>query len=870
MPVFRPSPILATQRLSQLAPLKWFKAPSRTADKPVYVTKRLLEGEKARDTYGRMRQCGIRPCVPVIVLAIKACSERWDLMSLHSDLVATKNDRDVSVANTLIDSYAHFGLVADARKVFDGIQCRDAISWNTMIKGYVQNGDGKGALELFSRIQEDGLLPNARTYLAALQACSMVAAREKGTVVEGGRLVKVATLERGAAIHAEIVKNQYSGDVFVSSGLVDMYSKCGSLENAKLVFDKMEFHDVVSWTAIIMGHCNCGEAELALALFSRMKEEGFIPDGTTFVAVLKACASLAVKETSGSHGEVALASLEKGRALHTELKKLGIKSDMVLESSLVDMYVKCGSLEDARLVFERMHRRDALAWTSMISGTAQAGNGELALQMFARMQEEGIRPDAPAFVAALGACSSLAAREGKRVEGKFKKSLVLQKGTAIHSKLAKIVKLPNAFVENALVDMYAKCGNIQRAREVFDAMLERDLVSWNSMILGLAQNDECEPALKYFSVMQHEGFKPGTRTIVGVFKACAAMVALETGRKFHVEARISGLDNDPTVASSIVDFYAKCGSMSDAQEVFDSLEARDLVTWNALIAGYSCCGDNERVLELLVSAEKEVGSVNGVTLLCVLASYSHAGLVEEGKSFFETMNSRYGVQPGVEHCTSMVDLLSRANRLEEAASMAKRISRDSSKVAWITVLGACFKWKNVEVGKLAFDSVPKEDGDPSPFVLMSNIYAGAGMWEQRAAVRKAMATKSLSRAQGQSSSWVDAAGTVHRFSSEKEKKMEHPQMEEIVAKLSLFLGDKTRNDDQVCEQSERFAAGCALVNTAAGTDIRISKSGRVCGDCHDVLAAISRQGGGGRLVVCKDISCVHAFRDGHCSCGDFW
>ncbi|XP_024540898.1 pentatricopeptide repeat-containing protein At2g13600-like [Selaginella moellendorffii] len=720
-------------------------------------------GDLALDLFQSMEVRGLRPNAGTFMGAIKACSAIADCeestivigsgkvklgalekgMMVHSRATRIQGDSlDVFVENTLVDMYAKCGSLVDSRGAFDRMEFHTVVSWNALLLGYAENGEGEIALELFERVSCE---KNALTFVAAVKACSGLAAREDQRQVDG-RLVKVVALERGTRVHAQ-ASSIDDPEAVLANTLVDFYSKCGSMTDARRVFDSMECQKAVAWNALMFGYCEYGDAGTVLELFNRMKtSRDCAPTSRSYVAALKACTSVAGKEVARKIDgrAVKLASLEKGMALHAGAVEKGHTADCFVTITLIDMYANCGSLVDARSVFDRMPSRSVVAWTALLMGYAESGEEGLALDLLTTMKDEGFEPDTLTFVAAAKACIGVAAKEeGRQVDGKLVKVFALDKGRTLHSQAAKLGCDTDVFLASTFVDVFARCGSMVDARRVFDAMPFHSMVSWNSMLLGYIEAREEAKAVEAFgSMRQEESFSLSSQNLVAVLKACGSSVAFRFGKAVHSDACRWGHETEALLATCFVDVYGKCGSMVDAHTTFDSLGSVDLVAWTALIAGYSRLGDTSSVFRLFHSMQDEGLGANRVTFICVLIACSHAGLVDEGRRYFQAMSSKYGVTPGVEHYHCMVDMLGRANALDEAVELLEAMPFEASAVAWKTVLGACQKWKNLRVAKMAFEALMSRGGgsDGAVFRLMGNVYAAAGMWEEKAKLEERLSS----------------------------------------------------------------------------------------------------------------------------------
>lgn len=860
--------------------------------------------KEALKVYEQMRDDGVEvtPLAQTFIILLKACSNLRDLNTarkIHADAISSGLERNLYVATMLIDVYAKCGNLVDARRVFEKMPRRDAVSWTAMILGCVQMDQAEEALQLYTRMHEEGVEPDARTYVGILKACSRLA--ESADMKKCDSILgKKRCLQTVTAIHADIIeKRGYESDVFVGNMLVVAYAKCGSLENARLVFDKMSRRDVVSWNAIISGYSQMGKGEEALQLYTRMQKECVTPDSWTYVGVLKGCCSLAeVQGRVGDHdaGMLAVSAicLETVRSIHADVKKANLESSLFVGNVLVDVYARYGSLEDARVVFERMPRRDVVSWNAMILGYAYMNKGEEALFLYSRMQQEGVVADSRTYVAALKACSSLAEAEreidGERVGVNRRR---VQTVRAIHSSVGKtkLAMEVSVFIGTALVDAYAKCGSMDEARRVFDAMPCRDVVSWTALIVGYAQVDKGDMALQLYSQMLQLGVVPDARTYVGALNACGSLAALEKGKEIHSQIMSGtgpqGLD-DFFLTDSLIDMYGKCGSMRDALRVFESMPTRTTVAWNALISGYAHLGESELVFDTFHRMEREGAQANAVTFLAVLTVCSHVGMVERGQSYFMLMSTNYGIAPTMKHFACVIDLLGRAGELDKATKMVESMPCMPNNAVWRSILAACRKWGDLERARRIFErAVELNTADAATFVLMANIYAAAAMPEEAKKTQARRVQLGAWKRPGLSR-WTDSWGIVHTFavSDPSQHPFSHSQLEGVHAKLAdLLIRMKKQGyvpqldsvlrdipEEQkelaLCGHSERLAIAYALLNAHPQTTIRVVKNLRVCEDCHTAIAFISSIEQ--RTIICRDTIRFHVFKDGKCSCAGYW
>jgi pentatricopeptide repeat protein len=795
--------------------------------------------EKVIQLFQQMQLEGISPDKFTFVPVIKACAGLGALEDgrlVHKQLIQSGFESDVFVGSSLVDMYAKCGSIKDAWRVFNKMSSRNVVTWTAMILGHVKCGQGQKALELYEQMQQEGVQPDSVTFVGVLNACASLAA-----------------LKEGRCVHQQIVECGWDADVFVGNSLVDMYAKCGSMEDAWRVFNKMPSRDVVTWTAMILGYVQCWQGQKALELFQQMQQEGVRPDSVTFVAVLNACASVI--------------ALEEGRSVHVQIIQNGLDSEVFVGSSLVDMYAKCGSIEEACRVFSKMPSRDVVTWNAMLLGHVKCGQGQKALELFRQMQQEGVQPDSATFVAALNACASVAA---------------LEEGRCIHHQIIQSCLELDVFVGSSLVDMYAKCGNIEDAWTVFNKMPSRNVVTWTAMVLGHVKCGQGQKALELFQQMQQEGVQPNSVTFVGVLNACASMIALEEGRCVHQHIIRCGWDSDVFVGSSLVDMYAKCGSMEDAWSVFNKMPSRDVVTWTTILGGCAMHGHGKEALKHFKRMCEEGVQPDDVTFICLLSACSHAGLVGEGMQCYASMVKDYMISAKLEHYTCMVDLLGRAGHLQEAENMVMTMPCKPNVAVWMALLSACRIHGHVEMAeRIAKRILEMEPDNAAVYVLLSDIYAAGGNKHLCQTIEQQRKEKGVKKQPGRT--WIEVNNEVHTFVVDDQ---DHPQMPEIHAELQRLSGhmhdagyrtckkfimhdvDEEEKVFRLCHHSEKLAIAFGLINSAPGTPLRIRKNLRVCEDCHTSTKFISKIAG--RTIMVRDANRFHHFEDGVCSCRDYW
>lgn len=738
----------------------------------------------AMQMYEDMKREGVVPDNRTFIGVLKACSFLADmekatvindlpvkfdslrrLRRIHDEINQRGCGADIYLATRLVDMYAKCGSIVDAQHVFESLSNRNGAVWNALIGGYAALEQGETALKLYCQMMEAAEVPNSWIFVSVLKACGGLAAKEHGAIVYG-HLIKVASLQMCRSIHAEVCEKGCESHLFVGAALVDVYAACGSIADARHVFDSMVDQNVVSWSTIIARYADQAQGEEALQLYAHMQDEGIEPNQRTYASVLSALGSLAAeeKEISFLGRSMKLQTLQRGKCIHCAVIEGGFESDVFVSNGLVHMYAKCGSIEDATRVFELLSQRDAVAWNAMILGYAEQLQGEKALLLYAQMQEEGITTNNWIYVSMLKACSCLADVEGDTsLDGGTIKVRCLHKGKTIHAELVETGYGSDVFIGNTLVYLYAKCGSLGDARAVFEALPKRDVVSWNCLISGYSAQGEGERAMQLYPQMLEEGVLPDESTFLCILKACSNIGALNMCTWIHEDIAGDEAKWSPSVRNNLIHAYGKCGNMVKAKGVFDMSPHRDVVSWNSLMAGYARQGECERTLQCYNEMQQAGIKPDTVTFLCILTACSHAGMVDRGLQFFVSMARDHGLSATWQHYACIVDLLSRAGLLEEAEDLLlHNMPMQPDLAMWLSLLNACRKYGSVQLGRRAFDrAVALDPTHRAAYILMSNIYAHAGMQEEAIMIEGLKGAAGALERPGQS--WVEHGDNVQVF-----------------------------------------------------------------------------------------------------------
>ncbi|XP_061338109.1 pentatricopeptide repeat-containing protein At3g63370, chloroplastic [Gastrolobium bilobum] len=796
---------------------------------------------QALELYKEMRLLGVPLDACTFPCVLKACGALFESRlgaEIHGVALKCGYGAFVFVCNALITMYAKCGDLDGSRLLFESIvmENEDTVTWNSIISAHVAEGQFLEALSLFRRMQKVGVASNTYTFVAALQAC------------EDPSFIKL-----GMEIHAVILKSNHFADIYVANALIATYAKWGKMEDVERVFKSMLYKDNISWNTLLSGLVQNDLYSDALNHFRDMQNSGQKPDQVSVLNMIS---------VSGRTG-----NLLNGMEVHAYVIRNGIDSEMQIGNTLIDMYAKCCYVKYMSHVFECMPEKDLISCTTTIAGYAQNECHLEALNLFRKAQLEGMDVDPMMIGSILLACSALNSKN-------FIKEI---HGYVLKSDLADII------LQNAIVNVYGEVGHIDYARRMFESIESKDIVSWTSMITSCVQNGLAIEALELFYSFKENNIQPDTIALVSVLSAAASLSSLKKGKEIHGFLIRNGFSLEGPIASSLVDVYARCATLENSRKIFNSVKQRDLILWTSMINANGMHGFGNEAIDLFKKMTDENVIPDHITFLALLYACSHSGLIVEGKRFFEIMKYEYQLEPWPEHYACLVDLLGRSNSLEEAYHFARNMPFKPSAEVWCALLGACRIHSNKELGELATKKLLQMGTENSGnYVLISNIFAADGKWNDVEEVRLRMKGNGLKKKPG--CSWIEVENKIHTFIARDKS---HPQSDEIYLKLNQLIklleikgGYKAQTKfvfHNVSEEektqmlyghSERLALGYGLLVTPKGTSIRIAKNLRICDDCHTFFKIASEVSQ--RALIVRDANRFHHFERGICSCGDFW
>ncbi|XP_042430316.1 pentatricopeptide repeat-containing protein At4g33170-like [Zingiber officinale] len=842
----------------------------------------------------------------------KLCSASSDLIptaqALHSMVIKIGLASDEMVSSALVNIYSKYGFLREARYIFDKMEERDVVLWNIMIKSYNQLGLVQEACFLFAELHRSEVLrPDDNTVRCILlvqrsdelfeqiqaygiKICFLedfydVLSRNKlsSDLVKAGdyltvlkNFIEMARLnlnydnvtfvivlsavangehfEVAEQLHGLIKKLGMCSDVSVSNSILNIYAKMGSLNRARQIFEEMEELDLVSWNTMISVLAqNFREVE-SVELFIEMLSLGLLPDQFTLASILRACSGITI--SSSLHEQI-----------HGFLLKQGQINDIFVLTALVDAHAKRGRVEEAEILFRGMDSFDLTFCNALLAGYVANNNSRKALDLFRLTIKACERPNDFTLATVLKGCSKLVA---------------LKQGQQVHAFAIKLGFVSDMCVSSGILDMYVKCGHVNDATSVFGDISTPDDVAWTAMISGCVENGDEEYALNLYHQMRQSGVRPDEYTLASLIKACSCLAALGLGKQIHGNVIKFGRSADPFVGTTVLDMYAKCGNIEDSLCLFERMIPTNIASWNVLLLGLAQHGKGKEALNLFKHMILQGLQPDKITLLGVLSACSHSGLVSEAYGYFNSMRKDYCIEPEVEHYSCLVDALGRAGLLQDAEEIMETMPFNASAPMYRALLGACRIQGNMDIGqRIATRLLELEPLDSSAYILLSNIYASVNRWNDVNEARKTMSNMNIKKDPG--SSWIEVKSKIHLFVADD---VSHPEIAAIYQELEDLIRrikDKGYIPDTHCVlldvleeekertlyyHSEKLAIVYGLISTPASSRILVIKNLRVCGDCHNAIKYISNVAT--REIVLRDASRFHLFKDGACTCGDYW
>ncbi|CAN8295040.1 unnamed protein product [Cochlearia groenlandica] len=652
--------------------------------------------------------------------------------------------------------------------------CTQNVTWSVVRKNTMFQGASlssypiSSALNVYVCMISLGLLPNSYTFPFLLRSCA-----------------KSKAFKEGKQIHGHVLKLGYGLDLYVHTSLISMYAQNGKLGDAHKVFDKSPHRDVVSYTALITG------------------------------------------------------------------------------------YASKGYIESAQKLFDEIIVKDVVSWNAMISGYVEIGWYKEAFDLFREMMKMNARPDESTMVTVVSACAQ---------------SKSIELGREVHSWIDEHGFGSNLKVANALIDLYSKCGEVETACGLFEGLWCKDVISWNTLIGGYTHMNLYREALLLFQDMLRSGEFPNDVTMLSVLPACAHLGAIDIGRWIHVyiDKKLKVVTNASSLRTSLIDMYAKCGDIEAAHQVFNGMVHRSLSSYNAMIFGFAMHGRADAAFDLFSRMRKNGIEPDDITFVGLLSACSHSSMLELGRQIFKSMTREHDITPKLEHYGCMIDLLGHSGLFKEAEEMVNTMPMEPDGVIWCSLLKACKQHGNLKLAEsFAQKLIEAEPENSGSYVLLSNIYASAGRWNDVSKLRVLLSHKGMKKIPGCSSIEIDS--TVHEFIIGDKFHPQNREIYEMLEDMEALLNEagfvldtsevlqemeEESKEGALRHHSEKLAIAFGLISTKPGTKLTIVKNLRVCRNCHEATKLISKIYK--REIIARDRTRFHHFRDGLCSCNDCW
>ncbi|XP_043714816.1 pentatricopeptide repeat-containing protein At3g29230-like [Telopea speciosissima] len=537
-------------------------------------------------------------------------------------------------------------------------------------------------------------------------------------------LLQQCSFKQLKQIHAFIITTSLNQDAGISLKFLRRSTEFGKMEYSELLFSQMdEIFDteILLWNAMIRGYAYNGPHQKCISMYDKMTERGLIPNNFTYPYVLNSCALMGLDK--------------EGKKIHCQILKWGYCRVYSVASSLLNFYLKiecyCDSsepsdkedvsLNDTRKVFDEMVLKPIELWNRMISAYANLGNVECAERLFDKMPERDVV-----------SWNSL-------VTG-YAKAGDVEKARDLFYRMPE----KNVISWTCMVEAYASSGDLDKAKRLFQQMPVRNVISWNSMISNYNRHGKFKEALDLFVQMHLGGVDMDGFTFVSALSACSQLGALEFGRWIHNNHIEDWSQVGVTVATALIEMYAKCGDVDRAFQVFIKIGNKDVFCWNVMIKSLAIHGRTADAIKIFFVMQKKGVKPNDFTFSSALFACSHGGLVEEGNQIFYSMKRDFGINPKLEHYGCLVDLLCRNGLLEEAELLLKEMPHDPDVAIWGALLGGCRVSSDSKLVERIMNWVDKlKTNEPGVYVLLSNIYASSGQWPEAVRAREKMEEKSL-------------------------------------------------------------------------------------------------------------------------------
>ncbi|GJM97202.1 hypothetical protein PR202_ga14111 [Eleusine coracana subsp. coracana] len=789
------------------------------------------------------------PLAPAAYERLLRCASRGPSLALvrlaHSHMLRTGYHPGLFLCNNLLAAYCRCRDMRHGRLLFDGMPRRDVVSWNTLIAGYSSAGSPLLALGAFRDAWNSGVCADRYTYAAVLGACA--GARD-------GR--------SGRAAHGLAVVSGHACTAFVTNSVMDMYAKCGMIDEVRLMFDRAEERDEVSWNLLLSAYVRMGWPEVAMNVLVWMHRSRAKLDAFALGGIVKACSEL-----EDSDDDVR-------KMLHGCVVKVGLDLNVFVGSAMVDMYAKNGGLEEAIKVFDCIPDQNVVVYNAMIAGFARLGNDPCpeirieAVRIYSNLLQRRIRPSKFTFKSLLEVCNLINA---------------VRCGRQIHAHVIISGFEGDEYIANALINLYSKVRAVGDSLRCFHRTPKQEIFTWTSMITAFMQDGHFEKSLDLFRELRCMEIEPDQFTISIVMNTCAALSMPMICEQMHCYVAKSGFDQFTVCGNSQIEMYRNIGDLKAAKKTFEKITCLDTFSWSQMVLSYAVHGHGREALLLFETMKDRGVTINEFTFLAILVACSHQGLTDEGIRHYESMKSDYSFVLSLNHVACMVDLLGHAGKLSDAEDIIMRSGWENDPALWRVLLRACRIHGDKERGiKIGEKLMAIEPFDASSYVMLYNLYMDAGK------ISFAMRTRGLMRERGMTKetgiSWAEFGGSIHHFAdgdnSCSQKNEIFTRLEELFVRVkqktehggmnvweSGFQSKKVAQSS-ISKHGELLAVANGLSTLPNTAPVKVMKNQRISWESHETLKLLSE--GENREIIIRDPSRFHHFTQGSCCCQDYW
>ncbi|XP_075497012.1 putative pentatricopeptide repeat-containing protein At1g17630 [Primulina tabacum] len=639
-------------------------------------------------------------------------------------------------------------------------------------------------------------------------------------------------------IHSQVILTSLCS-AFLSARLISVYSKLSLISDAQKVFASAPvdcFCNPFFWNSILRANISLSRYKETLKFYGRMRDLNIQPDGFGFPLIARAC---------GMKGDIKLC-----RSVHCHVISIGFFNNVYVSNELLGMYGEIGQMDIASKLFDRMSVRNCVSWNIMVSGFTKNFDCSSAFEMFCRMEGESLQPNSVTWTSLLSSfarCSqndkawkffvlmrekgiNATAESIAVVISTCAELKVCIKGEILHGYVITAGFENYVFVRNALISMYGKNNNVENAEYLFLGLKSKSIVSWNALISSYAQAGLCDEAFSVFLRLDNSGDDLKVRsnvvtwtalingfvskarysepmeifrqmlfaqvlanavTVASMLSVCGELSALPLGREIHGHCFKRLMDTDILVINGLINMYMKCGSLWTGHSLFVKMIYRDINSWNTMISGYGMHGLGQSAQKMFDQMLDSGIQPDEVTFVAILSAFSHSGLVAEGCALFDRMTCDFQIEPQLEHYACMVDLLSRAGLLEEASDILKSMPMEPNKPVWGALLNACKMHKNTHVAAETAPQIFNLSSEVTgSYMLLSNLYADSGRWDESAKVRLSAKTRGMRKIPGQS--WIEVNKKSHAFAAGKSLNSEIEELHGVLQDLNLHMVIESR------------------------------------------------------------------------------